>query len=617
MATRSNRVSCSHYVFFGKCVRDRRVGRAGDDARDGRAVVGALQVVVVEEEIWGGFMRASGCGKGTNVTGRTPFGFHPLVIEQKNILYVTNESTMPRLKSHTTANSVRRHRLIPLRFSKQRDRKRSVSSRRRASKFRVARRRLRRSMRQREKGGDEHQIIFNATWCTREQVEGTGLYTFVQIDSALLRNSGIHTGDSRITRYLEWLYNLIGPELVKLGIKPTNLNLANDFYSQGTAEQNLLGWHFTVNKKMSTENGQELFDKESSQAVKVVFTPKDIVCLPTIYRPEDTLAKKLKDDKFQKLHISDDNTWVQLAQIGLGGDIKVFSTTSKDNLLAEKIYIPGKVGNPHITLCSLRAQKKVLDEILKFEKQQPLENNLRKSDNKPLFENIQRVGNTFLPELNAHMQAKATIKHPQLYVLIGPPAVGKSTWIKNTPHLHSYTVISHDDIVDRCIAEYNDGLPRDDLRLVYSDYRKVPDNDLPLDTVDLKYGEVIEVGEKKKKMYAKINELKEQVNKEFDSTWKTALKQNNNVIVDMVNMTKFARGQWIDRFSHYYKTAVDFKFDINQILTNARRRSEQTGKSIPESEIRRIAQSYEPLTENEGFDNIVNQTPFPNKIAVN
>lgn len=464
-------------------------------------------------------------------------------------------------------------------------------------------------MRQREKGGGEHQIIFNATWCTREQVEGKGLYTFVQIDSALLRYSRISTNDSRIKRYLDWLYNLIGPKLSTLSIEPTiTLNLAKGFYEKGTDTQQPLGWHFTVNEKMLTVNGKTLFDAESSKTVKVEFTPKDIVCLPTIYSKNDTLENKLKDEYFQKLHISDDNTWVQLAQIGLGGDIKVFSTP-ENNILAEKIYIPGQFGNPHITLCSLQAKKTVLDDILKLGKQQALENNLRKSDKKPLFENIQRVGNTFLPELNAHMQAKATIEHPQLYVLIGPPAVGKSTWIKNTPHLQSYTVISHDDIVDRCIAQYN-SQTSDERKLVYSDYRKVPSASEAVGTVDPKYGTVIEVGVKKRKMYEIINELKENVNQAFDSTWETAYKKNDNVIIDMVNMDNFAREKWIRRFSHYYKTAVDFEFDIDQILINAHEREINTGKSIPDSSIKYIASLYQEPTKDEGFDNILKIPAF-------
>ena len=168
-----------------------------------------------------------------------------------------------------------------------------------------------------------------------------------------------------------------------------------------------------------------------------------------------------------------------------------------------------------------------------------------------------------------------------------------------------------DDIRYKYLNEYNK--IHTDRKLVYSDYRAVPSNFDSVGTEHPTYGTVKEVGkdEHKKKVYEIINDLKGNANAEFDNLWKKALDNNENVIIDMTNIDKYARKQWINRFSYYYKTAVDFKFDndkIGKILINAQNRARNTGKVVYDSCIIDFVNKYEPPTIEEGFDKI-EETP--------
>ena len=74
-------------------------------------------------------------------------------------------------------------------------------------------------------------------------------------------------------------------------------------------------------------------------------------------------------------------------------------------------------------------------------------------------------------------------KNKKIYVLVGPPSVGKSTWIKSLDD-SNIVVINRDEIVEE-VAEKN-GLTYDEMFLNPS-----PETS-EIGDVDPKYGEVIE-----------------------------------------------------------------------------------------------------------------------------
>jgi len=201
-----------------------------------------------------------------------------------------------------------------------------------------------------------------------------------------------------------------------------------------------------------------------------------------------------------------------------------------------------------------------------------------------------------------------------IYVLIGPPAIGKSTWINAHTDPDNTMVINRDDIVENVANSY--GWTYDDL-YVY------PPNDAEIGNVDEKYGEVIPAPENmywRKTVFNKVTDGNNRVSEILNQNLENAKTTNKNIIVDLTNMRVKDRLASLEKISNPkdIKIAVVFNFKgkENIIKTVSRKRAETAArmgksKTIPDSAIDRMIDKYEPPTPQEGFDKIIYSNTIP------
>jgi predicted kinase len=152
-------------------------------------------------------------------------------------------------------------------------------------------------------------------------------------------------------------------------------------------------------------------------------------------------------------------------------------------------------------------------------------------------------------------------KDPYVFILVGLPLSGKSTWIRrNYPDAK---VISRDDLVLEVYGSDN-----------YSEAFK---------NVDQK-----------------------EVDRTLDLRLKDANLNKENVIVDMTNLTTKRRKQTLRYFSDdYYKEVVVFPIlDKDEYASRNKERNERENKWIPPFVITSMLESYIVPTLDEGFDKI-------------
>lgn len=150
-------------------------------------------------------------------------------------------------------------------------------------------------------------------------------------------------------------------------------------------------------------------------------------------------------------------------------------------------------------------------------------------------------------------------------ILVGPPCVGKSTYLKN---LDYDFVISSDDIVDLLTAQ---------AKIQYHEFFKLPMNS---------------------KMRKQHNQIFNQLIVES--------KNFAHVVWDLTNLTKKARKAIFKHYPDAHFQAVVFEFigHEKEILKRNKQRFKQHGKLIDEHAIKGMLLSYEPLEAKEGFKNI-------------
>lgn len=149
-----------------------------------------------------------------------------------------------------------------------------------------------------------------------------------------------------------------------------------------------------------------------------------------------------------------------------------------------------------------------------------------------------------------------------LWMMIGVPASGKSTWISNHNFDWNNTVIiSTDAIIEQKAKDQNKT-----------------------------YNEVF------------LDEIKA-ASAEMDRILDAAVRNNIDIVWDQTNLSKKVRKQKLDKIpKNYKKVAVYFATPSDSVLT--KRLESRPGKNIPKHIIASMIKTLEPPSIDEGFDEI-------------
>jgi flagellar biosynthesis GTPase FlhF len=196
----------------------------------------------------------------------------------------------------------------------------------------------------------------------------------------------------------------------------------------------------------------------------------------------------------------------------------------------------------------------------------------------------------------------------KLVVLVGPPSVGKSTWIKsNFPNAY---IINRDDIVDKVASSYG---------WTYDDMFATPPADAQVGDSDEKFGNVVAAPSWMtwaKTIFDKVQEANGKVQQLMNSKVSGANPSGQDIVVDMTNMNAGSRKSAMKAIEgnedKYHKVAVDFKFkgaeDVIKKMADKRAEAAQRmgkSKTIPPAAFDRMFSSYEEPTTAEGFDEVM------------
>ena len=169
------------------------------------------------------------------------------------------------------------------------------------------------------------------------------------------------------------------------------------------------------------------------------------------------------------------------------------------------------------------------------------------------------------------------LQRPKIYILVGPPGIGKGWWIRN--NVVDPYIISRDNIVD-------------DVRAPYG----------------LKYNDLFGGGPGV--------HLNKQVGQIFQDRVRGAAESGRDIVVDMTNMSAGARARALSaisgRESEYEKIAVFFDFlgREEQVIASVDKRAEELGdKHIPHDVMHDMFSNFEMPTHAEGFDQIISVDP--------
>ena len=200
------------------------------------------------------------------------------------------------------------------------------------------------------------------------------------------------------------------------------------------------------------------------------------------------------------------------------------------------------------------------------------------------------------------------LKKRKMIVLVGPPSVGKSTWIQsNFPNAY---IINRDDIVEKVAASYG---------WTYDDMFATPPADAQIGDSDEKFGNVVAAPSWMnwaKTIFDKVQEANGKVQQLMNSRVSGAHTSGEDVVVDMTNMNAGSRKSAMKAIEgnegDYHKVAVDFKFkgaeDVIKKMAEKRAEAAQRmgkSKTIPPAAFDRMFSSYEEPSQGEGFDEIL------------
>lgn len=213
---------------------------------------------------------------------------------------------------------------------------------------------------------------------------------------------------------------------------------------------------------------------------------------------------------------------------------------------------------------------------------------------------VRRHNNALIKENNGEKR--------KFFILIGPPSIGKSTWIKNTFGSKKPYVISRDDIVDEVASEHG---------WTYDDLFVTPPPDAEIGSEDEKYG-IVEKAPSwmtwAKTVFSGVAEANDEVQTMFNQVVGGIATIESDVVVDMTNMNAGARKSALKMIGDgdFEKIAVVFEFEGSEDLIKhvAQKRAEAAkrmgkSKTIPPEAFDRMFKSFGRPTNEEGFDQIV------------
>ena len=198
----------------------------------------------------------------------------------------------------------------------------------------------------------------------------------------------------------------------------------------------------------------------------------------------------------------------------------------------------------------------------------------------------------------------------KIFVLVGPPAVGKSTWIKNTFQKDDPYIINRDSIVEEVASQ---------MGMTYDDMFSAPPKDSTIGTEDEKYGTVVSSPSFmtwQPLSYSNILDANKLINDKLNDKIKNAATSGRDIVVDMTNMTANARKQALKSISGkeemFHKVAVVFPFHGAEHIVKkmAFKRSQEIksqggSKTIPPEVLDRMMNSFQEIAPEEGFDEVI------------
>lgn len=214
----------------------------------------------------------------------------------------------------------------------------------------------------------------------------------------------------------------------------------------------------------------------------------------------------------------------------------------------------------------------------------------------------------------------------EIYILIGPAAIGKSTFVKRAGFPEDkLSIINRDDVVGEVSKRYN--LSYDDL------YHFPPHDSTPSSYIPgfEQYGRVIEsphvVAHLHPYSYEYLNSVNAEINYRFYNEFQTAIRDVSKqfIVVDRVHMRHYERAQYFPFMEYgrenYVVTGVIFNFkdedtldlieQASAIRTKQMIESGQRPRTVTRAVQEKMLQFYEEPTLEEGFNSIIQVNTLP------